>query len=144
MKFSLRHSSKGWFPPSVHNRSDSAIYFVTSPENPHTDWRRRHGIRAACKLEESGLSEFIFSRAAFVPASQELCKVAFAFHMDNGVLTGNPRTEEFKNVYAKISQRFNIKEWQAIDEKGVDFLGCRVFRQGSSTITGFDGVEVTL
>ena len=44
------------------------------------------------------------------------------------MLTGDPRTEDFKQGFDKINQRFNTKQRQILNGDGLDFLGCRVYR----------------
>ncbi len=79
-------------------------------------------------LEESGLHELPFSRSTFVRTKDGFSTVVCALHVDDGILAGDPQSEEFKLVYDKINERFNIKEWQVLGEKGADFLGCKVYQ----------------
>jgi len=80
-------------------------------------------------LEESGLVELPFSRSTFVKSSNGVSKVVCALHVDDGIIAGDSNSEEFKDVFRKINERFNIKEWQELGRDGADFLGCRVYRE---------------
>ena len=91
-------------------------------------------LRAAALLEECSLVEVPFSRATFLRSEGGVTKVACALHVDDGILAGDPKSPEFVDVMKKINARFNIKEWQTLDEGGVDFLGCRVMRRGNHIV----------
>ena len=86
-------------------------------------------LRAARMLEESGLNELPFSRSTFVKSTGGVSKVVCALHVDDGIIAGDADSAEFKTAFKKINERFNIKEWQKLGEKGADFLGCKVFRE---------------
>ena len=79
-------------------------------------------------LEDSGLQELPFSRSTFVRSKDGLSTVVCALHVDDGILAGDPQSVEFQTVFKKINENFNIKEWQELGSVGVDFLGCKVFR----------------
>ena len=84
-------------------------------------------LRAVELLEKANMIEIPFCRATFLAKDGKgqvyaLC----ALHVDDGFFVGDPKSKDFWELKKKIDQVFNIKAWEPVDEKGVDYLGMKV------------------
>ncbi|CAK9094352.1 Transposon Ty1-PL Gag-Pol polyprotein, partial [Durusdinium trenchii] len=92
-------------------------------------------FRLPLRIVRVGMQEIPFCRSTFVAKNDSGVFALCGLHVDDGFLTGNPRDPDFESLRKKIDQAFNIKAWEKIDLKGVDYLGMKVsFDQSQNVI----------
>lgn len=91
-------------------------------------------LRAAQLLQECGLKELPFSRSTFVASDEDGPFAVCTLHVDDGMLGGSEKCKKFQKLLKMIDQRFNIKEWKTVGKEPLDFLGCKVFREGRNVV----------
>ena len=79
-------------------------------------------LQAAQYMVECGMEELEICRATFVKAARGMCTL----HVDDGLLAGQEGCPVFKEVLAKVNQKFNIKEWKVLGPDPVQYLGSQV------------------
>ena len=96
-------------------------------------------LRAAQLLQECGLQELTFSRSTFVASDDDGPYAICTLHVDDGMLGGSEKCKKFQRLLKMIDQRFNIKEWKTVGREPIDFLGCKVFREGRHVVDCMKG-----
>lgn len=93
-------------------------------------------LRAVELLTAVGMTEVPFCRSTFVAKNQRGDVFAIcALHVDDGFLVGNEASKDFKDLKGRIDQKFNIKAWERVDEKGVQYLGMKVTMSKEGVLT---------
>lgn len=83
-------------------------------------------LRACELLQQVGMTEIPFCRSTFIAADEKGCFAFCGLHVDDGFLAGDPKNPKFEALRQKINESFNIKSWDALGPKGVDYLGMKV------------------
>ena len=89
-------------------------------------------LRAKELLEELNFIELELCRATFVLKEGQQVIAILCLHVDDGFLT--TAATRMKDLQRQISSKFNIKEWQNLDEKDVTFLGVKTRRIGKTFV----------
>ena len=87
-------------------------------------------LEAKDGMNEVDLKELAASRSIFLAAEGGQTWAICALHVDDGLLIGDDKDERFVNLREKINKRFNIKEWQFLEEgKPLNFLGVELHKE---------------
>ena len=87
-------------------------------------------LEAKDGMDEVELKELAASRSVFLASDKGKTWAICALHVDDGLLVGDDKDERFVKLREKINQRFNIKEWQFLEEdKPLNFLGVELHKE---------------
>eukprot|EP00435_Cladocopium_sp_Y103_P053694 s2591_g17.t1 len=87
-------------------------------------------LEAKDGMADVDLLELAASRSVFLASEGDRTWAMCALHVDDGLLVGDNTDEKFVNLRKKIDQRFNIKEWQFLEEgKPLNFLGVELHKE---------------
>eukprot|EP00971_Amphidinium_carterae_P335930 6472029-Amphidinium_carterae.1 len=84
-------------------------------------------LEAVRLLEQQGWRELGEAKATFVhgPVNSKT-QAILNLHVDDGLLGGDHESEYVQEVVNNIQKNFNIKAWNVVDHKGIDFLGAQI------------------
>ena len=83
-------------------------------------------LRAVELLQQVGMEEIPFCRSTFVAQDDSGVFAFCGLHVDDGFLVGDPQKPQFAALKSRIDQNFNIKGWESLNMKGIDYLGMKV------------------
>ena len=93
-------------------------------------------LEASEGLNEVGLKELAASRSVFMAAEKGETWALCALHVDDGLLVGSDQDQRFVELRKKIDKRFNIKEWQYLEEKKpLTFLGVELRKEADGSLS---------